>query len=90
MGVVSFIVGILASLISCVLMIPTVIPLLGWVSWLPLVIAGPLGLIGIVFAIIGLAKKDGRGKVWAWLGLILNLGSILIPVIRLIIGGGVV
>jgi hypothetical protein len=90
MGIASFILGILVSLITCTLMIPTILPLLGWVAWIPVVITLPVALLGIIFACVAIFKKGGRGKFWAWTGLILNVVSFIIPVIRLIIGGGFV
>ena len=90
MGIASFILGFLASLVTCVIMVPTILPLLGWLSWIPLIILLPVALVGIIFACIAIFKKGGRGKIWGWIGLILNLGSLLLPVIRLALGGGIV
>lgn len=82
MGIASFIIGLVNAIGACI----SWIPLLGWGNW----IVCPVSLLGVIFGIIGLSKKEGT-KVWAGIGLALNLLSLISAVIRLIIsflGGG--
>ena len=89
MGITSFILGILVSLVTCVIMVPTIVPLLGWISWLTVIVM-PLAVLGIIFACIAILRKNGKGKFWGWIGLILNLISLALPIFRLITGGGII
>lgn len=64
------------GLIALILMIPTIIPFLGWANWLIV----PLALLG---ALIGMISSRNGGRNFCLL--VAGLG-----VVRLMIGGGIV
>lgn len=72
LNLVSIVIGIVAGL----LMVPGLIPFLGWVNWIMLPIAG----IGLLF---GLLSRGNAGRN-------LNLVIMAIGMIRLWIGGGLI
>lgn len=69
------ILAILIGLVTLILMIPTIIPLVGWVNWLVV----PMALLG---ALIGMASSKNGGRNFCLV--VAALGAL-----RLFIGGGI-
>jgi hypothetical protein len=79
MGVVGFIL----SLIAGFFMLIGLIPFLGIINWFTTL---PAAILGIIFSSIGLSKSQSG---LATAGLIISILVLIIAVIRLIIGGGI-
>jgi hypothetical protein len=61
------------------------IPCLGWLNWFVLI----FGKMAIIVSIVALvADKDASRKSMALIGLVLASSSVVVAIIRLIIGGG--
>jgi hypothetical protein len=73
-GIVSFVVFGLA-----------LIPCLGWLNWLNI----GMSIVGVIIAIVALAKAEGQKTGMAVGGLVLCVVAILGGIIRLILGGGI-
>jgi hypothetical protein len=82
MGVISVVWGIVAML----LMLPALVPLLGWGNWLLI----PFATVGVLIAAIGIlvTRREQRGRAKA--GLLLNGLVILVAIVRLNLGGGLI
>lgn len=80
MGIASFIFGLIALVGSLV----GLIPLLGWLNWGTLAIAG----VGLILAIVALIVSPQ--KAFAIAGLVLCLMTFCVGIPRLIIGFGVI
>jgi hypothetical protein len=65
----------LIGLVTLILMIPTVIPLTGWINWLLV----PVALIGVF---VGLFSRSNGGRNFCLI--VAGLG-----ILRLILGGGI-
>lgn len=76
LNVISIIIAVVNSIFMLLVFIVSLIPFLGWMNWFPLVIAVVGMLVG------GFSSKKS--------GLILNAVVALLPVLRLIVGGGAV
>ena len=70
------ILSILIGVITLVLMIPAMIPLLGWMNWLLI----PMGLVG---ALIGWMSASNMGRNFCLL-------VVAIGALRLFLGGGII
>lgn len=68
------ILSVLIGLVALILMIPTIIPFLGWANWLII----PLALVG---ALIGMASASNAGRNFCLV--VAALGAL-----RLVLGGG--
>lgn len=69
------IVSLLIGVIAAILMLPGLIPLLGWINWFML----PVAAVGIVLGALSSSGNAGRN---------LNIAVFLIGVVRLALGGG--
>lgn len=69
------VVSILIGIVAAVLMLPGLIPLLGWLNWFML----PVAAVGIVVGMLS-SRTSGRN---------LNIAVFAIGVIRLMLGGGI-
>ncbi len=76
MNLILNIISVVFGLVASVFMIPGIVPLLGWLNWIVLLIAGFGAIIG------ALAKTKA--------GLIVNLVVLGIAGLRLFLGGGFV
>lgn len=68
--------SILIGVVALILMIPTIIPLLGWANWLIV----PIALLGALFGMLS-SKNSGRN----FCLLVAGLGAL-----RLFLGGGLI
>ncbi|MCL7714639.1 hypothetical protein [Stenotrophomonas mori] len=80
MGLISLVWGILALL----WMVVAFIPLLGWGNWFVI----PFAACGALIAAIGLLFTHPANRGRAKAGLLLNVGVIVVGVVRLSLGGG--
>lgn len=71
LNVVSLLIGVVAA----ILMIPGLIPLLGWLNWFML----PIAAVGIIVGVLS-SRTSGRN---------LNIAVFVIGVVRLMLGGGI-
>ncbi|MBX7056662.1 MAG: hypothetical protein K1X75_01260 [Leptospirales bacterium] len=74
LNILSILIAALNSVFMMAVFLVSIIPLLGWMNWFPLVIA----VIGMLLG--GFSDKKS--------GLILNGVVAILPVLRLIVGGG--
>lgn len=77
---ISGLLGILFGLVAGVALLVGLIPLLGWLNWITSL---PLAFLGLIFS------RISRGG-WKSVGTIINVGVILIAVLRLLVGGGLI
>jgi predicted membrane protein len=70
------ILSVLIGLFALILMIPTVIPLLGWANWFIL----PVAVVGLLFGLLS-SRTSGRNLCL----IVIALGSL-----RLFLGGGII
>lgn len=70
------ILSVLIGLFALILMIPTVIPLLGWANWFIL----PVAIVGLLFGLLS-SRNSGRN---------LCLVVIALGALRLFLGGGII
>lgn len=71
MNLISILIGIVAAII----MIPGIVPLLGWLQWLVVVLC----VLGIIFGAVSKKKT----------GLFINGAVLVVAILRLFLGGGV-
>jgi hypothetical protein len=81
MGLISFILSLVALLLTVI----AFIPLLGWLNWIfiPVTILALMGNIIFYFVDLGMKKL-------AMAGIIISIVALLIGLIRLNIGGGII
>ena len=80
MGVLGFIISLVAALFLFI----GLIPFLGWLNWFTTL---PIAVVGVIISGIGRAKKPKSGISLA--GLIISLAVLAVALVRLNLGGGI-